>query len=725
MNKMITKKIILTLIVAVTCTAAYAQRMKYKDIYGLIGIEPAEHTLIKLNEYQSADPEFPNTYVQTAVIKWKWLQEEDPFLNYKYVRQLIYDTRLYLGLAISKIKADDKEVKTNRDYYTNLGVGNLKTVTQEGVLGYLDNIMSTLNEYDEHVTAIIDNFNLAIDKYNDCTQTFNKIVGHSNNYKNLLVTNSDELRSEIKKLSMDFDSVKLCFGLFRNELANYPIKQYDQKLDIKPIETYRLEGLTSSNFIQPRIPVWDYQGWCKDALKLLDGNIKDIKTNTEKAIKDIRARVAKLQRANAETDSIQNIIPSNKILNLTEKYDYESLLSSALRYEVSKANLQIASLRSTNNIDNPESYNSDYNQKANYYYDLYLMVRTCKNNLRAMNARINDKSLHLHEQTITNLYGNTSKFSKTYKTEQEKEIDKIQEKNFEHFRAFTVDQYTPMNASYTFKEKEINAAPYEIPFDEADQDEYTTVFSCKDGTGNRLIGGYRKTSDVASTAFVAKGDPDGQLLWATDITMPAGQNAIIQLAPSKTEGLYALATNGTKSSVIKLDKEGKVVSKTDLTSTMYPVAFTLDEIAATVSVVSKGANGNADTDTYDDVVLETVSLGQKNPAFSKYFKLKGKVADIIKSSTGYVIVCNYTALNVNGKEFTSKSDIASVAISGDNITANACNSKEEIRAIKAFQINAETINITGAYDNLNSKTSSDEKPAYLLLSTRGKFFYKN
>ena len=98
---------------------------------------------------------------------------------------------------------------------------------------------------------------------------------------------------------------------------------------------------------------------------------------------------------------------------------------------------------------------------------------------------------------------------------------------------------------------------------------------------------------------------------------------------------------------------------------------------------------------------------------------------MVKGSTGYVIVCNYTDLNVGGKSYTSKSDVASVTTVGDKLEANVCGSKDEVRAIKAFKINAETINITGAYDNLASAISSAEKPAYILLSADGKFYYKN
>ncbi|MCR5455695.1 MAG: hypothetical protein K6F33_11975, partial [Bacteroidales bacterium] len=563
-----------------------------------------------------------------------------------------------------------------------------------------------------------------------CTETFKQIVSHQSNYKNLLVTNSTELRNELRQLSRDFDSVMLCFGIFKNELANYPIKQYNQQLDIKPINTYRLAGLTSSNFIQPKIPIWDYQGWVKEATNLLDGNISEIKNQSDADIKALRARVASLQKQKSETDSILTITPSNKLVNLTEKYDYESLLSAALRYEAAKANLQIASLRSTNNIENPEAFKSDYNQKAAYYYDLYLMERTCHSNLRIQDSRINNKTLTLHDQSITSLYGNKDKFASSFKAEQEKELADIQAQNLEHFKTFTVEQFAPENLSYDYNGKPIVAAPSAASFNEAVQDDYTSTYTCKNSNGVRYVAGYRKTSANTSIGFIAKNEVEDQLTWCKDITIaPAGRNSVVQILPIRTGGFLALVTNnnggGNKTSVIKMDNDGKQLSKTDLTATLCPVAFTYDDISETVAVAFKGKEGNYDTESNDDAVLEIAVIGKKESSFSQYFKIQGKIVDVVKGSSGYLIICNYTSLSVGGKTSTSSSDVAAVATNGSSITANLCGSKNEVRAIKAFKINAETVNITGAYDNLSSSTSMSEKPAYMLLSAEGKFFYQN
>ena len=155
------KKIILLILASAVCTSTFAQRkLKYKDIYDAIGKEPSEHSFLKLKEYQTLMPEYPNTYVQSALIQWKWLQEDDPFLNYSNVLNLAYSTKLYLNLAIDKIKKDDREVKKNKAYYTNIGLStNADELEQQAVIDHLSKLSDNVIKYETNVKKIISNFN--------------------------------------------------------------------------------------------------------------------------------------------------------------------------------------------------------------------------------------------------------------------------------------------------------------------------------------------------------------------------------------------------------------------------------------------------------------------------------------------------------------------------------------------------------------------------------------
>lgn len=724
------KKLLLLLLAGAVCTSSFAQRkVKYKDIYDKIGQEPAEHSLLKLSEYQKLTPEFPNTYVQSGLIDWAWLQNVDPFLNYTYTKKLIYDTKLYLGLAINKIGKDEKEVKKNKAYYTNLGLGtNPDEIKQEDVISELNRILGIVKDYEENVTKIIDNFNKTIEKYNECIAIYKGIVARQSNYKNLLITNTDDLRAEMKDLSQKYDSVNTYFSQFKtalNAYKKYMLKGYDQKTKTIPIVTYRLEGLTSSNFINPEIPIWDYKSWVAEAFKEMDGNIAKLKTNTEQEIKNLRARVASLQKQKAETDSIQVIVAPNALLNLVEKYDYESLLSASLKYEAALANLMISSMRSANNTSNMESFNEDYTQKASYYYDLYLMACDAKNALATQASRITDNNCAMHEPILNSLYGGKSQLQNGYTDKQTAGIDKIMEQNLENFKLYTIENLSPEGAEGTHDGAAISAKPYIGKFADAADGAYHTVYTIKDNAGFRYICGYKKTSATASTGFVAKMDSENAILWVKDINNGAGINKVVQILPSKFAGFVAIATCGGKTSAIKMDGDGHQTAKADMASALHPTASYYDEIADKVTTAFKGALGNEDTESTDDAVIETAVFGLTDKTTSQTFKIQGQIADIVPAGSGYMAICNYKELQAGGKTLKAASDIAAVCISQSGIKAEALNAGKDATAIKAFQINAETISVTGAYDKMGTEVSATQKPAYIIISTDGKFQYNN
>ncbi len=722
------KRIFILIILAAVASNLFAQRrLKYKDIFDRIGKEPAEHSVLKLSEFQKINPEFPNTYLQIGTIQWNWLKEEDPFLNYQYVERLIYNTKLYLGLAKSKINADEKEVKKNKTYYGNFNItSSIDELDQQAVLNYIQKISDKVLEYEKNVTAIINNYNSTVSKYNTCLDTYKSIVARQNNYKNLLLTATKEYKQQMKDLSQNYDSVIYYFNEFKTALGNYPIKNYNQNLKITKIATYRLEGLTSSDFLKPEITIWDYQSWVKDAFKLMDGDINTLKDGGEQEIKNLRARVVALKESQAETDSIQEVTIKNKLVNLTEKYDYESLLSASIKYETDKANFQIASMRSANNINNPASFNESLESKANYYYDLYSQAENAKKALKVLKERISDKNISKQEQLVNSLYGGKAKFSSCEKEELAK-INAIKDTNINNFQKYAVNQLYPVGEEVTVQGKKINLEAKFTPFSEAATGSCNTVYTIKDNNGNRYAAGYVKTSATNSTGFVAKIASNGTPIWFTNVNAaPAGENNVVRIIPSNFSGILVLVGNssasGCKTSVIKLDNNGKQTSKTDLTSTLYPTVVCYDEINEVASVVLKGNNGNFSTEKDDDCIVETVTLGQKNSSvLSQTFNLKGKVTDIIKMGENNIIICSFKEIKAGNDSQKAGSNIAAVKITPSEISCKTYKTDKDLFAVKAFKINTENINVLGNFNSMDSPVTIENAPCYIIINDKGEF----
>lgn len=725
------KRLLILMMAAAVCSNAFGQRrLKYKDIFDQMGKEPQEHSVLKLAEFQKVNPEFANTYLQVGVIQWGWLREQDPFLDYAYVKELIYNTKLYLGLAKSKVMADDKEVKKNKVYYSNINITpNPETLDQQDVIDYINKLLAKVDEYDKNVSKIITNYNQAVGKYDGCIDTYKMIVARQSNYKNLLLTNTPDLRAQLKDLSQNFDSVKYYFDEFKSALGSYPIKDYDQKTKVVPIETYRLEGLTPSDFLKPVINIWDFNSWVAEAFSKMDGDIVKLKGDAEREIKSIRARVLDFQKQKAETDTVMEISASNKTVNLIEKYDFESLLSAALRYEAAKANFQVTSMHSANKFDNQASRNEDLGQKANYYYDLMLMAENAKQWLDIFGSRINDNNILKHQEGVNSLYGGKQKLQGQHIQQEKAVLAKLESDNLANFQKFVVDQLNPENQEIAYSGKKIPTQPSDANFALAAAGSYKTLYTIKDGNGHRYVCGYLKTSATASSGFVAMLKPDGTVAWLTQLNGAAtGSNKVVQVIPSKFAGAVAVVanTNGenVKTSVFYLDANGKASNKTDLTSSHYPAAACYDEIADAVTVVTKGKIGNEERVEADLCDVETVVLGQKQTSpCPTSFWLKGQVVDIIKGEDGYIVVCNYRELKIDDVLNTSNSNIAAVVATMQGSKANIMKADKSVRAIKAFKVNAETISLIGSQNTYDKMISTMETPLSALLSAKGEFMY--
>ena len=100
--------------------------------------------------------------------------------------------------------------------------------------------------------------------------------------------------------------------LFRSGLDSFPLKSYNQRYKLKSIETYRLDGLTGSDFYMGYCIIWNYKEWVSNLNKWLQLKSKNCETVSIQPIKcwikQILYSGANLIRRNLDTVS-QKLIP--------------------------------------------------------------------------------------------------------------------------------------------------------------------------------------------------------------------------------------------------------------------------------------------------------------------------------------------------------------------------------------------------------------------------------
>lgn len=723
------KKIVLLLVLSFAVINVFGQRrLKYQDIFDLIGKEPAEKSFLRLSEFQKQDPDFINTYYQLGTISWNWLQNEDPFINYNQVLDLIYNTRLYYGLAKSKMMADDKEVKRNKKLYSNIKIiPDMNILEQRDVDAHISKVLDLVAEYETNVKKIIGHYNKTVDKYNHCISSFQGIVGRQSNYKNLLMTHSKDLRAEMSDLSQSFDSVIYFFNEFKAALGNYhqyKLKDYNQNTKIIPINTYRLDGLTVSDFLQPEIPLWDYRSWVKEAFASMDGKIKNAKDNSIKEIEKMRNKVATLQAENAVTDNIREFQTQDKLLNEIEKYDYKSLITSCLEYETAKANYQLNTMRKSNHTDSL-SFAEPFARKTAYYYDLYTQRKKCDNLLAVAQSRNTDNNNAKLGDFISAVYKPAERFRTNFSSDQTKDLDNIESAYLENLKAFTIDNVLGKDGQADFKGAKIPYSVSRQKISETSPSAYYTLCNEKDVFGNRYLAGYYKQSATASQGFVAKVSPAGNVTWVRNINLNATAHDCVFDIVLADNGYVLVAGSvndaGCKSYVIKYDADGKQTSRTELPSSLIPATLSYDEVNDIVLVVLKGTEYNANQSKSEDALVVKTDIAAKSVVWQTPFTLQGSVVNVLKSESETIVVCNYRSVaDKGGKKAESQvQDIATIEIDANARVAaiNVLGSKSDVTAANAAKINAETINVVGID---GEKVNADGKLIYIVADKTGK-----
>ena len=215
------------------------QNLKYKDLYEVVQTKSPEIAYPMLLSFQRQDPYHVNVYYQLGLIADKWAKEYDPLLDIPNVKYFTYHTDVYFSLAKSKL--DKREVRKNREYYQQArkSKGNSK-IEYEDVLKHLKIKIFENEEFVQNWQKIVNYYYATIDHYNTGIESFMQINQSNSKIKNIYLTADKDFKDRLAALKNSYDSTIFYFDKYREALSAYPIGDYKQNYEIRPIETYRL-----------------------------------------------------------------------------------------------------------------------------------------------------------------------------------------------------------------------------------------------------------------------------------------------------------------------------------------------------------------------------------------------------------------------------------------------------------------------------------------------------
>lgn len=718
-------------------------QLDYEDeVLPAVRNEPYHVSYPLLQEHQRINPRHANTYYQLGIIAHHWAKDYDPFTEFKDVNYFIYHTKVYFGLC--KNYLDKKEARKHGEFYQGVQKSEGNWFHKPGdILPKIDSFIRDIKTYERHVKVLRRYYNRSVSHYHKSVNIFRDINGRYNSVKKLFMNAYDDFDAQAEALRMHFDSTLHYLTQYRDSLDAYPLKGYDQHYRLKDIVTYRLQGLTNTNFLQNDIDLWDYNSWLDTLYRVINHEISPLRTRIQKESARMDQHLDFVKKNPAPDSLLQYSIP-RKLAYKIEKYDYQSLMLDYLKYRA-------AHLRFHAKLNQPENHREayhiadDYSNYSRYFMEAVRKKLEADTLLNTFDGDINADDVHQYKQFFNARYGGVSEVRQFARTQGRKNRTALQ-KGFENLR-HAMKRYTLKfrndTASITYNNLPVHLQLVaDSPLENWSDGYYPLAFEKREEAF--YFTGYKVHNGEIDGAYAARMGKDTTLSWLLQLpaktpreagmAIDVGENLLYVLS-----GGYSKTDSLKQTRLFKLDQEGELIQASTLPYQQSPRYLIYDDINQNLLMAFKGKQLRNNTLSADTLLITRQSATLDSLHWEQRLQLNGNLVDVVRMDTTYLAFCNYGRYQkprggmVFGPPESGSTPGAAMAlqigINGGLHQLIDYAAKKPFFLQHAVKINSNRINLQGmqhAYYNLLSGEPAAPTPLYYaLVNKKGRQVYRN
>jgi hypothetical protein len=631
----------------------YTQELKYETLYKDLGSLTPINAFSLLYKYQQQDPHFSNTYIQLGNVCEQIFKNIDPLRDFEYLDYWTNNAVLYYGLFPVYLQSND--VRRYREFYANLPIGPPgKKIENEDALVYLNQRLTFCKNYKDSTGLIFETLKKSKDHYNNCVRIFNEINNRFDNYNEALLQTDQSYLKLLNSLKSEYADCISAFNNYKTLINSFPIGRYNQFYHIKPIETFRLDGLTNSDFLKDTFDLWNYEKWVNSYLDVFNKEIFTLRQEINTIQKNFVDNKRKITLS-------QTLEPEAKFSSFDDlflfrlgKYDNNSLVRDLFRYLDARQNYLMLSKSTLNGPT--DSSTAAMNRRVRYYYRLAMQVNQCKEKHTTFGnsislekiVRFNDffNQHYQGESGLKNFHRQESEFiSKSFNTDLmnlsdyfESELQYRKNLGLSAGKGFSVALYPQAEGS-----PELQKATY-----------VTQNVSFIQGAP-QYVSGFIKRTGSLTMAFVAKIDKDKKIEWLREIgakgkdILPAGDKA--PLVFGYENGCVAIVTGyidgKNRNTIVRLDSKGKELFSTKTSIDLAPAFLRFDEINQE-SILGFGRNYTDNPNLFNSITIcQADSSGTIK--WQTPIELQGQIVEILKTENKFLAFLNFESFNLKGE----------------------------------------------------------------------------
>ena len=319
----LTKFILLSLIFS----TAHGQKVKYKDIFGLLSTKQYEAAEPFLKTYLKETADNPNAFLYMGIVYHEKALKDDVLKQTKRTIGVMDSAIIFYDKAYKTVT--EKEIKRNSEYYQAYNRRDLRTgefgVKLSDIQFDIEKKMEGLRERIDRIKMVKFYFALADSLYRKSNSLYKSIHATYPGEREFYLRCDENLIKSLTMLSTRFDSCVKAFDNYKSSSSTVGKTGYNQSLSLSDIVDFKNDGLTDANFYQENVKIWDYKKFADKSRQAMEKEIIPMREHLITYDIEINKLREKLSNDSVSVKSDIHSLVDKLLMEQLKKYDKEPL----------------------------------------------------------------------------------------------------------------------------------------------------------------------------------------------------------------------------------------------------------------------------------------------------------------------------------------------------------------------------------------------------------------
>jgi hypothetical protein len=260
---------------------ASGQKVKYKDIFGLLSTKQYEQAEPFLKRYLRENDDNPNAYLFMGIILQEKALKMDMLKQTALVRNVMDSAAINFDKASKTI--DDRELRKNKEYYEAYNRRDLRTgefgVKLSDIQFDLEKKILAMRERIDKVKMVSYYFNLSDSLYRKSVELYKTLQNGFPSQRQLYLRSDEQTLKKIVSLSMRFDSCLRAFDSYKSGSSSLGRTGYNQQITLLEIKDLKQDGATQADFYQDDLKLWDFKKFAEASKEIIEKEIMPMRAH--------------------------------------------------------------------------------------------------------------------------------------------------------------------------------------------------------------------------------------------------------------------------------------------------------------------------------------------------------------------------------------------------------------------------------------------------------------